>query len=47
MKHQVLPSVEEVWRERRDALVDALAETIEELKGLLRLDEYHRHGHEP
>jgi hypothetical protein len=47
MKHQVLPSVEEVWRERRDALVDALTETIEELKGLLRLDEYHRHGHEP
>jgi len=47
MKQQVLPSVEEVWRERCKALVDALAETIDELHGLLRLDEHHRHGHDP
>jgi len=47
MKQQVLPSVEEVWRERCKELVDALAETIDELHGLLGLDEQHRHGHDP
>jgi hypothetical protein len=47
MKKQILQRVEDVWRHHCDTLGDALAETISELKNVLRLDEYHRHGHDP
>jgi len=46
MKEQILQPVEEVWRHHCAALNDALAETITALKNVLRLDEYHRHGHD-
>ena len=47
MKEQIVQPVEDVWRHHGAALDDALAEAIRELKDLLRLDEYHRHGHDP
>ena len=47
MNEQVLQHVEDVWRHRCAALDEALAEAIDELENLLRLDEYHRHGHDP
>lgn len=43
---QILQPVEDVWRHHCAALDEALDETIRELQNLLRLDEYHRHGHE-
>ena len=46
MKEQILQPVEEVWRHHCAALNDALAETITALKNVLRLDQYHRHGHD-
>ncbi|MBW2551784.1 MAG: hypothetical protein JRE73_13705 [Deltaproteobacteria bacterium] len=46
MKEQILQPVEDVWHHHCAALNDALAETISELKNVLRLDEYHRHGHD-
>jgi len=46
MKEQILQRVEDVWRHHCDALGDALVETISELKNVLRLDAYHRHGHD-
>jgi hypothetical protein len=47
MKEQILQRVEDVWRHHCDALEEALGETISELNNVLRLDEYHRHGHDP
>jgi hypothetical protein len=47
MKEQILQHVEDVWHHHCTALGDALAEAISELENLLRLDEYHRHGHDP
>ena len=47
MKEQILQLVEDVWHHHCDTLNDALAATISELKNVLRLDEYHRHGHDP
>jgi molecular chaperone GrpE (heat shock protein) len=47
MKEQILVTIEEVWRQNRTALEDAIAEAIDALENLLRLDEYHRHGHDP
>ena len=38
--------VEDVWHHHCAALEEALDETIRALQNLLRLDEYHRHGHE-
>ena len=46
MKEQILQPVEDVWHHHCAALNDALAETASELKNVLRLDEYHRHGHD-
>ena len=47
MTEPTLQSVEAVWQRNRAALVEALEEAIVELGGLLKLDEYHRHGHDP
>ena len=47
MTEPTLQSVEAVWQRNRAALDDALTEAIGELEGLLKLDEHHRHGHEP
>jgi len=47
MKEQIIQPVEDVWRHHCAAVDEALSETIGELQGLLRLDEYHRHGHDP
>ncbi len=47
MKEQILVTIDEVWRQHRAALEDALAEAIEALENLLRLDEHLRHGHDP
>jgi hypothetical protein len=47
MKEQIFQHVEDVWHHHCTALGDALAEAISELKNLLRVDEYHRHGHDP
>jgi len=47
MKEQVLQAVQDVWRDDRVALEEAFEESIRELTALLRLDEYHRHGHDP
>jgi hypothetical protein len=47
MKEQIFQHVEDVWHHHCDAPGDALAEAISELKNLLRVDEYHRHGHDP
>jgi hypothetical protein len=47
MTEPTLQSIEAVWQRNRAALDDALTEAIGELEGLLKLDEYHRHGHDP
>jgi hypothetical protein len=47
MTEPTLQSVEAVWQRNRAALDDALTEAIGELEGLLKLDEHHRHGHDP
>ena len=47
MKEQILQHVEDVWHHHCVALGDALAEAISGLENLVRLDEYHRHGHDP
>lgn len=47
MKHQIHQSVEDVLRQSSAVLVEAFEESIRELTALLRLDEYHRHGHDP
>jgi len=47
MKEQIFQHVEDVWHHHCVALGDALAEAISELKNLVRVDEYHRHGHDP
>jgi hypothetical protein len=44
--HLIHQPVEDVWHHHYAALDDALDETIRELQNLIRLDEYHRHGHE-
>jgi hypothetical protein len=43
---QILQTVEDVWKHHCATLEEALDETIRALENLLRLDEYHRHGHE-
>ena len=47
MNEQIRKSVENVWRSHSGGLGDAIDETIAELENLLRLDEHHRHGHDP
>ncbi|MDH3818116.1 MAG: hypothetical protein OES21_05845, partial [Myxococcales bacterium] len=47
MKEQILQHVEDVWHHHCVALGEALAEAISGLENLVRLDEYHRHGHDP
>lgn len=47
MKEQVLQAVQDVLRDDRVALEEAFEESIRELTALVRLDEYHRHGHDP
>jgi len=47
MKEQVLQAVQDVLRNDRVALEEAFEESIRELTALVRLDEYHRHGHDP
>ena len=47
MTEPTLQSVEAVWQRNRAALGEALDEAIVELQGLMTLDEYHRHGHDP
>ena len=47
MKEQIRRAVEDIWRHHCAVLAGALAESIGELKDLLRLDEYHRHRHDP
>lgn len=46
MHTQILPLVEQVWQHQLTYLEEAVQESIEGLQNLLRLDEYHRHGHE-
>lgn len=46
MESQIFQSVEDVLRHHFSAFEEALIETMSELKNLLRIDEYHRHGHE-
>lgn len=43
---QILQNAEDVWHHHCAALEEALDETIRSLQNLIRLDEYHRHGHE-
>ncbi len=43
---QILQPVEDVWHHHCAALEEALDETQRELQNLIRLNEYHRHGHE-
>ncbi|MEZ5277360.1 MAG: hypothetical protein R3F07_13340 [Opitutaceae bacterium] len=47
MHDQILQPASDVWRHHCAALVDALTQAIRELDRLVRLDEYHRHGHDP
>jgi len=47
MQEQILQAVDDVCRDQCAALEVALAETISELQDVLRLDEHHRHGHDP
>ena len=46
MNEQILVNIEEVWRQHRASLEDALTEAIDALQTLLRLDEHLRHGHD-
>jgi len=46
MEKQILQSVDNVWRHHFSSIEEALDETIRGLKNLLRLDDYHRHGHD-
>ncbi len=46
MHPQIIPSVENVWKRDLVALGGALDESLRALGNLLRLDEYHRRGHE-
>src|SRR5210317_774316 len=45
-KQLIHQPIEDVWHHHYAALDEALDETIRELQNLIRLDEYHRHGHE-
>ena len=47
MQEQILRTVAEVWRRHCEAFNEAIAGSIDGLQNLLRLDEYHRHGHDP
>lgn len=47
MSEPILRAIEEVWRKHRTALDEALTCAVGDLQDLLRLDEYHRHGHDP
>jgi pyruvate-ferredoxin/flavodoxin oxidoreductase len=47
MQEPIGRSIEDAWTQRRAALHQALSETTGALRDLLRLDEYHRHGHDP
>jgi hypothetical protein len=46
MEKQILQSVDNVWRHHFSTIEEALDETTRGLKNLLRLDDYHRHGHD-
>jgi hypothetical protein len=46
MHKQIRQPVEDVWHHHLGTLEEALDESIRGLQNLLRLDEYHRHGHE-
>jgi hypothetical protein len=47
MTEPTLQSVEAQWQRHRTTLDDALTEAIGELEDIVKLDEHHRHGHEP
>ncbi len=47
MQEPILRTIAEVWGRHCDAFNDALAGSIDGLQNLIRLDEYHRHGHDP
>lgn len=47
MNARILESVEPVWKHHCGAVQEALTEAAHALQELLRLDQYHRHGHEP
>ncbi|NDV62605.1 hypothetical protein G0Q06_09095 [Puniceicoccales bacterium CK1056] len=46
MNSQIRQPVTDVWHHHLGTLEEALDESIRGLQNLLRLDEYHRHGHE-
>ncbi|TWT79460.1 hypothetical protein CA13_08610 [Planctomycetes bacterium CA13] len=45
MQTKILQPVQEVWQHHCAALGEAITHTIHELNNLVRLDDYHRHGH--
>ncbi len=45
-KMQISQAVEEVWHHHSSKLKQALDESLRQLQNLIRLDDYHRHGHE-
>jgi pyruvate-ferredoxin/flavodoxin oxidoreductase len=47
MEAQTLQTVESVWKQHCAGLEQALGEVSRELRDLVRLDEYHRHGRDP
>lgn len=47
MQEQIRRTIGQVWGRHCAAFTDALAGSIDGLQNLLRLDEYHRHGHDP
>lgn len=46
MPEQIKPSIEHVWQRQGEALHEAIVLTLRQLNNVLRLDDYHRHGHE-
>jgi hypothetical protein len=46
MRPEVLKLARDTWQHHLELLDDALDESIRSLRNLLRLDNYHRHGHE-
>lgn len=47
MHDEILRPATDVWRHHCAALNEALDQSIRELDRLIRLDDYHRHGHDP
>ena len=47
MQEQILQPAEDVWHRQSVDLEEALTQTIRELNNVVRLNDYHRHGHDP